>query len=279
MRVVGHTLANEVLKLCAQEGCALRWESEAGRVVLWALHDPKGYLEGAIAAAEAIEAETCGECRGPGRRRKRPGEPARRRCAKCAAPGETPIETRWTVPANAVMTTEEAAARGWMDPGTCRRLRCCGWGIEHATALMNHDERETGIEGRHGWNHLARALLRLVLASQEPERWRLGSVKEKWGHITAIADPASGWRHGALWLFSAVSGKTCSRCGQPAVMRDHCKGHFGVLPLCDACETQWQEDEQTPDGHIRRIISDEAAREGREVDVDAELARLRDRRT
>ena len=110
------------------------------------------------------------------------------------------------------------------------------------------------------------------------DAWQLVDLKEKWGHISAVADPASGWRHGALWLFSAASGNTCARCGRPARMRDHCKGHFGVLPLCDPCDAQWQVDERTPDGHIRRIISDQAAREGREVDVDAELARLRDRR-
>ena len=133
-------------------------------------------MRGAIAAAEAIEAETCAECRGPRRRRKPPRE--RVRCARCADPEDVPP---WTVPADAVMTPAEAAAGGWMHPDTCKRLRCCGWGVDHATALMNHDERETGIEGRHGWNHLARALLQMVLANQGPDGWQLVDLNEKWG--------------------------------------------------------------------------------------------------
>ena len=242
---------------------------------------PQGCVAGAIAAAEAIEAETCGECRGPGRRRRKtPRGRIRTRCEQCAAPGEVPIETKWTAPEAATITPAEAAAKDRMEPDSIVRPQCCGWKVNRMTDLMNHrfgslDRDGAAIHARGGWKHLARALLRLVLGNQEPNGWQLVDLKEKWGQISAICRPGTDWCYSALALFSAVSGKTCSRCGRPATMRDHREQHFGVRPLCDDCEMQWRRDEKTPDGHLRRMITDQAAANGREIDVDAEVERIK----
>lgn len=281
MKAIGYTLAIEVMAIAERKKCGLRWESDSKQLLLETRHDRRGYVAGAIAAAEAIEAETCEGCRGPGRRRRKsPRGRVRTRCGQCAAPGENPIDTTWMVPVGATMTSAEAAAGGWSEPDKIVRLRCCGWEVNRVAELMNHvfeihDSRGATIHRRGGWNHLARALLRLVLANQKPNGWQLRDLKEKWGHISAICQPGTNWRYGALALFSAMSGKTCSRCGRPGTMRDHRKQAYGVLPLCDGCETQWRRDEETPDGHLRRMISDRAAAEGREIDVDAEVARVK----
>ena len=37
---------------------------------------------------------------------------------------------------------------------------------------------------------------------------------------------------------------------------------------------QWRRDEKTPDGHLRGMIIDYAQAKGREIDVDAEVARI-----
>ena len=280
MKAIGHRLAIEVMKIAEGQGCRFRWESDSKRLLLETRHDPKGYVAGAIAAAEAIETETCGECRGPGRRRRKtPRGRIRTRCEQCAAPGEIPIETKWTAPEAATMTPAEAAPKGRMEPDSIVRLQCCRWKVNRVTDLMNHrfgslDRDGAAIHARGGWNHLARALLRLVLGNQEPNGWQLVDLKEKWGHISAICQPGTNWRYGALALFSAVSGRTCSRCGRPATMRDHREQHFGVRPLCDDCEMQWRRDEKRPDGHLRRMISDYAQAKGHEIDADAEVARI-----
>ena len=58
-------------------------------------------------------------------------------------------------------------------------------------------------------------------------------------------------------------------------MRDHQEQHFGVRPLCDDCEMQWRRDEKTPDGHLRRMISDQAAANGSEIDLESEVERIK----
>ena len=275
MKEIGHALATAVLEIAEQQHSrVLQWKSTPNGVILAADGDPDDHGAGAIAAAESIEAETCSECRGPGRPygTTRDG-PARIRCAECAAPGEIPVDTEWTIPANAVMTPAEAAARGYGDPDRRKTVRCCGWSVQHVTRLMNRIPTEAEFIHHYGWNHLARALLRLALGSQEPERWRLTDVKEKWGCISAGCDPWSPWRSGALHLFFKVGSKTCSRCGRPGTLRDHCEDSFGVLPLCDACEAQFQEDRKTPNGLIDRIISEHAARRALEAERGSEPPR------
>lgn len=171
------------------------------------------------------------------------------------------------------MSPAEAAAEGWSQPEDIVRMRCCGWDTRRVADLMNHrvgvlDPRGPVIHQHGGWNHLAQALLHLVLTSQDKAEWKVVDLKEKWGHMSFMCDPATAWRHGALLLFFAVSGRTCVRCGRPGSMLDHCAQHFGVRPLCDECETLWRADEERRDGHLRRTIAEQAAAEGREEMVD-----------
>lgn len=203
MTNISHALATAVIETAEQDGCRFRWESvfqweaAANRVRIEALDDPTGRLQGAIAAAAAIDAESCVDCRGPGRpHRGHPDGPVRTRCPECAAPWEVPARATWTVPADAIMTPAEAAAGGWTEPATCKRLRCFGWSVEDAAELLN-DKATCAIDHKHGWNHLVRALLRLTLASQEPEPWTVHGLKEKWGRLIARCKPGTAWRHGA----------------------------------------------------------------------------------
>ena len=139
MKAIGHRLAIEVMKIAEGQECRFRWQSNSKRLLLETRHRPKGCVAGAIAAAEAIEAETCGECRGPGRRRRKtPRGQIRTRCEQCAAPREIQIETQWTAPEAAAMTPAEAAAGGWIEPNRIVRLRCCKWSVNKVTDLMNH---------------------------------------------------------------------------------------------------------------------------------------------
>ena len=188
MKAIGHRLAIEVMKIAEGQGCRFRWESDSKRLLLETRHDPKGCVAGAIAAAEAIETETCGECRGPGRRRRKtPRGRIRTRCEQCATPGEAPIETKWTAPEAATMTPAEAAPKRRMEPDSIVRLQCCRWKVNRVTDLMNHrfgslDRDGAAIHARGGWNHLARALLRLVLGNGV---W--GAMEQKVRLATAVS--------------------------------------------------------------------------------------------
>ena len=180
-------------------------------------------------------------------------------------------------PADAIMTPAETAAGGWTEPATCKRLRYFGWSVEHATELLN-DKAACAIEHKHGWNYLVRSLLLLTLASQEPEPWTVRGLKEKWGHLIARCEPGTPWRHGALRLFETVSGRTCSRCGRPGTMRNHCDEGFGVRPLCDSCETLFQEDGKTPDGRYDRMVNDYAEHQRRTTGSDTGRSEPSERR-
>ena len=95
MKAIGYGLAIEVMKTAERQGCRFKGKSDSNRMLLETRHRPKGCVAGAIAAAEAIEAETCGKCRGPGRRRRKtPRGRIRTRCEQYAAPGEVQIETK-----------------------------------------------------------------------------------------------------------------------------------------------------------------------------------------
>ena len=224
------------------------------------IREPTPFDLGAAAAAGNLSGEVCDQC---GRKGDPVGpalppgaaHPARTgcRCRRCRTPDCVPVPRDWPAPADREPEASVSPGQWTQD------LRGGTTGVDwDATDWRNYgrieDKYRKPVEllmsatddeeamrlwaGGPGWAGLIRALF-LTLRSEQDERpndpnhvpWRLRWMKEKWGYLDVRTTLATEYQNGAARMISALSGRTCIRCGDPGEIR---QGRW-VRPECDDC--------------------------------------------
>ena len=74
-----------------------------------------------------------------------------------------------------------------------------------------------------GWNHLARAALRILLPFEclgVETPWRLAQLKEKFGRLTIYHDRRTDFYTGISELVGHASEHVCIKCARPGRLRN-----------------------------------------------------------
>ena len=240
-------------------------------------------LHGTAAMARSLSREICARCGEPGDPVKLPegGQPTSR-CFNCRPIGCTILPRPWRRDRDPARETADPNAP-WDDHRHYETIEE-RYDEDRIQALMEHhyhaeDLRGSFVEGNAGgWNHIARAMLVLMLPHQcdgQPHPWRALQMKEKFGSFRVYYTGGGKFVHGIMEMVGAISRCTCSTCGRPGKITNMGSGLGEYwLPACQRCKERHESEKKNDDGTgvVKRIIENEHRFQGKHLDVESATA-------